>query len=75
MSDERQQLLEKSARWAEAIIEQAHTVFTKLAKQQVPECFWIGCGIKDGIWNNLNVTGSGLGQLPPQYRLRTSWLA
>ncbi|MFC5697514.1 carbonate dehydratase [Pseudomonas sp. GCM10022186] len=31
-----------------------------------------GCiyGIKDGIWKNLNVTVSGLEQLPPQYRLR-----
>ncbi|EWC39341.1 carbonate dehydratase [Pseudomonas stutzeri] len=31
-----------------------------------------GCiyGIKDGIWKNLNVTVSGLDQLPPQYRLR-----
>ena len=32
-----------------------------------------GCiyGIRDGIWKNLNVTISGLDQLPPQYRLRT----
>ncbi|WP_313025841.1 carbonate dehydratase [Pseudomonas lopnurensis] len=32
-----------------------------------------GCiyGIKDGLWKNLNVTVSGLEQLPPQYRLRT----
>ncbi|MED5606648.1 MULTISPECIES: carbonate dehydratase [Pseudomonas] len=31
-----------------------------------------GCiyGIKDGRWKNLNVTVSGLDQLPPQYRLR-----
>ena len=31
-----------------------------------------GCiyGIKDGRWNNLNVTVSGMEQLPPQYRLR-----
>jgi carbonic anhydrase len=31
-----------------------------------------GCiyGIKDGRWKNLNVTVSGLEQLPPQYRLR-----
>ncbi|AGI26021.1 carbonate dehydratase [Pseudomonas sp. MT3] len=31
-----------------------------------------GCiyGIKDGRWKDLNVTVSGLGQLPPQYRLR-----
>jgi len=31
-----------------------------------------GCiyGIKDGLWKNLNVTVSGLEQLPPQYRLR-----
>ena len=31
-----------------------------------------GCiyGIKDGIWKDLNVTISGLEQLPPQYRLR-----
>ncbi len=30
-----------------------------------------GCiyGIKDGLWKNLNVTVSGLDQLPPQYRL------
>ena len=33
-----------------------------------------GCiyGIKDGIWKNLNVTISGLDQVPPQYRLRPS---
>ncbi|MBT8768773.1 carbonate dehydratase [Metapseudomonas boanensis] len=31
-----------------------------------------GCiyGIKDGRWKNLNVTVSGMEQLPPQYRLR-----
>ncbi|MHA6494038.1 carbonate dehydratase [Pseudomonas borbori] len=31
-----------------------------------------GCiyGIKDGRWKNLNVTVSGMDQLPPQYRLR-----
>ena len=31
-----------------------------------------GCiyGIKDGRWKNLNVTVSGLDQLPPQYRMR-----
>ncbi len=31
-----------------------------------------GCiyGIKDGRWKDLNVTVSGLEQLPPQYRLR-----
>ncbi|SDI66592.1 carbonate dehydratase [Pseudomonas panipatensis] len=31
-----------------------------------------GCiyGIKDGRWKNLNVTVSGLEQLPPQYRMR-----
>ncbi|CEG55428.1 carbonate dehydratase [Stutzerimonas kunmingensis] len=31
-----------------------------------------GCiyGIKDGLWKNLNVTVSGLDQLPSQYRLR-----
>ncbi|MCP8467882.1 carbonate dehydratase [Pseudomonas sp. ZM23] len=31
-----------------------------------------GCiyGIKDGRWKNLNVTVSGLDQLPPQYRVR-----
>ncbi|WP_152226047.1 carbonate dehydratase [Pseudomonas sp. SCB32] len=31
-----------------------------------------GCiyGINDGRWKNLNVTVSGLDQLPPQYRLR-----
>ncbi|MDO9320408.1 MAG: carbonic anhydrase, partial [Pseudomonas sp.] len=27
-------------------------------------------GIKDGRWKNLNVTVSGLEQLPPHYRLR-----
>jgi carbonic anhydrase len=31
-----------------------------------------GCiyGIKDGRWKNLNVTVSGIEQLPAQYRLR-----
>lgn len=43
MSDELQQLFENNARWAEAIIEEDPTFFTKLAKQQVPEYLWIGC--------------------------------
>ena len=43
MSNELQQLFENNARWAEAIIEEDPTFFTKLAKQQVPEYLWIGC--------------------------------
>lgn len=43
MSNELQQLFENNARWAEAILEEDPTFFTKLAKQQVPEYLWIGC--------------------------------
>ena len=43
MSNELQQLFENNARWAEAIIEEDPTFFTKLAKQQLPEYLWIGC--------------------------------
>ncbi len=41
--NELQQLFENNARWAEAIIEEDPTFFTKLAQQQVPEYLWIGC--------------------------------
>lgn len=43
MSNELQQLFDNNARWAEAIIEEDPTFFTKLAKQQLPEYLWIGC--------------------------------
>ncbi|MCY1406397.1 Carbonic anhydrase 2 [compost metagenome] len=50
----------------------SHTSIVQNAWHRGQELAVHGCvyGIKDGIWKNLNVTVSGLDQLPPQYRLR-----
>ncbi len=50
----------------------SHTTIVQNAWHRGQELSVHGCiyGIKDGIWKNLNVTVSGLEQLPPQYRLR-----
>lgn len=50
----------------------SHTTIVQNAWHRGQELSVHGCiyGIKDGIWKNLNVTVSGMEQLPPQYRLR-----
>ena len=50
----------------------SHTSIVQNAWHRNQELSVHGCvyGIKDGRWKNLNVTVSGLDQLPPQYRLR-----
>ncbi|MCQ4320672.1 carbonate dehydratase [Stutzerimonas stutzeri] len=50
----------------------SHTTIVQNAWHRGQQLSVHGCiyGIKDGIWKNLNVTISGLDQLPPQYRLR-----
>lgn len=50
----------------------SHTTIVQNAWHRGQELSVHGCiyGIKDGRWKNLNVTVSGIEQLPPQYRLR-----
>lgn len=50
----------------------SHTTIVQNAWHRGQSLSVHGCiyGIKDGRWKNLNVTVSGLEQLPPQYRLR-----
>ncbi|MBM7060204.1 carbonate dehydratase [Pseudomonas sp. UL073] len=50
----------------------SHTTIVQNAWHRGQSLAVHGCiyGIKDGLWKNLNVTVSGLEQLPPQYRLR-----
>ena len=50
----------------------SHTTIVQNAWHRGQSLSVHGCiyGIKDGRWKNLNVTVSGLDQLPPQYRLR-----
>ncbi|MDP3979455.1 MAG: carbonate dehydratase [Pseudomonas sp.] len=49
-----------------------HTTSVQNAWHRGQELSVHGCiyGIKDGRWKNLDVTVSGIEQLPPQYRLR-----
>ena len=50
----------------------SHTTIVQNAWHRGQSLSVHGCiyGIKDGIWKDLNVTVSGMDQLPPQYRLR-----
>ncbi|GLK89323.1 carbonate dehydratase [Pseudomonas turukhanskensis] len=50
----------------------SHTTIVQNAWHRGQKLSVHGCiyGIKDGRWKNLNVTVSGMEQLPPQYRLR-----
>ncbi|HSC82983.1 MAG TPA: carbonate dehydratase [Pseudomonas sp.] len=50
----------------------SHTTIVQNAWHRGQDLAVHGCiyGIKDGLWKDLNVTVSGLEQLPPQYRLR-----
>lgn len=50
----------------------SHTTIVQNAWHRGQKLSVHGCiyGIKDGLWKDLNVTVSGLEQLPPQYRLR-----
>jgi carbonic anhydrase len=51
----------------------SHTTIVQNAWQRGQALSVHGCiySIKNGIWKSLNVTVSGLEQVPPQYRLRT----
>ncbi|MDV3442302.1 carbonate dehydratase [Pseudomonas otitidis] len=50
----------------------SHTTIVQNAWHRGQSLSVHGCiyGIKDGLWKDLNVTVSGIDQLPPQYRLR-----